>query len=450
MEALKFLYPRNFGALYTDMGSGKTKIMIDLIVNRGFKRTLIVAPKKVCSVWPTQFQAHAPNEPIKVIDVSNTPTKSKAGKVLENVSASHSHQIVIVVNYDSIWREPFKKFILNFPLDAVICDESHRIKSPGSKCSRMLSQLGKRVENRFLMTGTPLAQSPLDIYAQYRFLQPKIFGTNFYAFRERYANMILLPNGVPILDKRNPYKNQDELHEKMFSCAFKMDVEHSLPETQDIFVEFELSPKAQKYYQQMKKEGALELKQGDVAAGNVLAIITRLQQIVSGYLPVIDEDNKTKIVNIDDSRRIALKELIEDIPPDEPIVIFAKYRKDIKDIIAMLEDMGRTSSELSGRADTLKDWLKGKAQILVVQISSGAEGIDLTRAKYNIYYTPTHSLSQYLQSRKRTHRPGQTRPVVYYKLVAKLKKGKSIDEIIYHNLDRNQEVIDYIMQEGTL
>jgi SNF2 family DNA or RNA helicase len=314
----------------------------------------------------------------------------------------------------------------------------------------MLSQLGKRVENRFLMTGTPLAQSPLDIYAQYRFLQPKIFGTNFYAFRERYANMILLPNGVPILDKRNPYKNQDELHEKMFSCAFKMDVEHSLPETHDIFVEFELSPKAQKYYQQMKKEGALELKQGDVAAGNVLAIITRLQQIVSGYLPVIDEDNKTKIVNIDDSRRIALKELIEDIPPDEPIVIFAKYRKDIKDIIAMLEDMGRTSSELSGRADTLKDWLKGKAQILVVQISSGAEGIDLTRAKYNIYYTPTHSLSQYLQSRKRTHRPGQTRPVVYYKLVAKLKKGKSIDEIIYHNLDRNQEVIDYIMQEGTL
>lgn len=449
IEALEFLYPRNFGALYTDMGSGKTKIMIDLIVNRGFKTTLIVAPKKVCRVWPFQFTVHAPNADISVIDVSGVPVKDKAGKILSHVKESGSGHTVIVINYDSIWREPFKKFILDkFPLDAVICDESHRIKNPGSKVSRMLQILGRRVKNRFLMTGTPLAQSPLDIYAQYRFLQPTIFGTNYNNFQGQYANMIQTQAGFSMLDKKNPYKNLEELHDKMFSCAFQVEVQQNLPETQDIFVDFELSPTAQKHYKELKKEGVLELKEGDVTAGNILAVITRLQQLSSGYLPVEDENGDRKMVEIDNSRQEALRELLEDIPPDEPVVIWAKYRKDIKNIRKAIHLMGRKSSELSGARDTLHNWVAGKTTILVVQITSGAEGLDLTKARYNIYYTPTHSLAQYLQSRKRSHRPGQTRGVIYYKLRANLKKGKSIDESIYNSLDNNQEIISNVMLGG--
>jgi SNF2 family DNA or RNA helicase len=444
IEALEFLYPRDFGALYTDMGSGKTKIMIDLIVNRGFKKTLIVAPKKVCRVWKPQFTIHAPNEPITVLDVSNIAGREKAGAIKEAVLESKLGQLVIVVNYDSVWREPFRSFLIKLGLDAIICDESHRIKTPSSKCSKALQFLGRRVKNRFLMTGTPLAQSPLDIYAQYRFLDPSIFGTNFHNFKLRYANLITVPGGFTMIDKKDPYKNLDELREKMLSCAFQTEVEQNLPPTQDITIEFDLSKETQKHYKEIQKEGVLLLKEGYVEAGNILTVITRLQQLSSGYLPVQTEDGK-KIIEIDDSRRVALKELLEDLPPEEPVVVFAKYRKDIKNIRRIVKELGRKSSEVSGERDTLHNWIAGKTTVLVVQISAGAEGIDLTRAKYCIYYTLTSSLSKYKQSRKRVHRPGQTRPVIYYTLVGKMKRGKTIDERLVESLLNNQEITDYVM-----
>lgn len=446
--ALKFLYYRSFGALYTDMGSGKTKIMIDLIVNRRFKLTLIVAPKKVCRVWKPEFMKHAPNQSICVIDVSKVAGDRKAGIILETLTEAKFDQIVIVVNYDSVWRHPFKSFLLKLGIDCVICDESHRIKSPSSKCSRALQLIGKRVSNRYLMTGTPLAQNPLDIYAQYRFLAPEIFGTSFQRFKDEFSNQIRMPGGFTILDKKNPYKNLDRLHDLMFSCAFKMDVEESLPPTQDITLSFDMSTIAQKHYLEFKKESCLELDEGVVTAGNILTIITRLQQLTSGYLPVETNEGKA-IVEIDDSRILRMRELLEDIAPEEPIVVFCKYRKDIKNIRKLVHEMGWKSSEVSGKRDTLDNWLAGNTKVLVVQISSGAEGIDLTRARYCIYYTLTHSLMQYKQSRKRVHRPGQTRPVIYYKLVAKMGKGKgrTVDELIIKSLDNNQELINTIMEE---
>lgn len=444
-EALQFLYPRNFGALYTDMGSGKTKVMIDLIVNRRFKTTLIIAPKKVCRVWAPQFLVHAPNEPISVVDVSKFPADRKPEAIRKSAGEAKNGQLIVVVNYDSVWREPFKKFLLKYKIDAVICDESHRIKSPSSKVSRFLQILGRRVSNRFLMTGTPLAQSPLDIYGQYRFLAPEIFGTSFSRFKDNYANQVPLPGGISVIDKRNPYKNLDDLRNKMLSCAFKVEVEQNLPPVQDIDVEFEIPASTDKYYKEIRREGVLALKEGYVEAANVLAILLRLQQLLSGYLPVTDEDGNKSIVQIDRARQEALRELLEDLPPDEPVVIFAKYKKDIKDIRRLIHGMGKKSSEVSGSRDTLHNWVVGKTQYLVVQISAGAEGIDLTRSRYTIYYTPDHSLSRYLQSRKRVHRPGQTRPVVYYKLVAKRPKGLSIDELIWKALANNEEITQLVM-----
>jgi SNF2 family DNA or RNA helicase len=248
-----------------------------------------------------------------------------------------------------------------------------------------------------------------------------------------------------MIDKRNPYKNLDELHEKMFSCAFQVEVEQNLPETQDIIIEYDMPPASQQHYRDMVKHGVAELAEGVAVAGNVLSVLTKLQQITSGYLPVEDDEGEKKVVLIDTARREALSDLLEGLPPDEPVVVFAKYRKDITNIRNAVKAMGRKSSEVSGKRDTLSNWEAGKTTVLVVQISAGAEGIDLTRARYCIYYSHTQSLGQYLQSRKRVHRPGQTRPVVYYRIVAKMKKGKSVDEKIVAALDANQSLVDAIM-----
>jgi SNF2 family DNA or RNA helicase len=234
-----------------------------------------------------------------------------------------------------VWREPFAKLLLTkkIDIDCVICDESHRIKSPGSKCSKFLTKIGKQVPHRYLVTGTPLAENPVDIYAQYRFLDPRIFGARLNDFRDRYENLDIARTtqvGYRILDTKQPYKNLDELHEKMFSCAFKADSSLKLPSQRNIITKFMISPKAEKAYKELTKEGVLEYQAGTLEVENILNLSQRQQQIVSGYVPVLSEDGESRYVNIDKSRCEMLEELLQGLPKDEPVIIFARFRKDLR------------------------------------------------------------------------------------------------------------------------
>lgn len=447
-EALKYLIDRDFGALYTDMGSGKTKIMIDLIANRGFKRVIVVTTAKACKrdVWHKEFGIHAPKLQKYVFNAFKYSSEKKVDKLKQINFKGNFEPIIMTINYESIWREPLKKYLLNnFKPDCVICDESHKIKSPSAKVSKFLQILGRKTPNRYLLTGTPLSQSPLDIYAQYRFLEPSIFGTRYDEFKDTYANWITMAEGYKILNKSRPYKNLGMLREKMFSCAYTCEnLDLNLPPTQDIHIEFDLSSQATTYYKELKKEGCLELEKGFLETGNILGIILRLQQLTSGYIKLEDENKNKFYERVDTSRIEALKELIEGIPQDEPIVIFAKFRIDIKNIRDMLESIGIDSSEMSGKEDTTQDWVDNKTRVIVIQIASGAEGLnELVKSRYCIYYTLSHSLGMYLQSRKRLHRPRQTRPVIYYTLIAK----NTIDKTILNSLKSNKNVVDYIMEK---
>lgn len=455
LKALNYLYERDTAALYTDMGTGKTKVMIDLIVNRGFRRVLITCTSKGCAVWEREFKKHSDIQTEFVYNLSGVPTAKKVQLIkeapLKQFLLDKTNTLIFICNYEGVWREPFARTLLTkkVGIDCVICDESHKIKSPGSKCSRYLTKIGKHVPHRYLVTGTPMAENPEDIYAQYKFLDPRIFGTNLDAFREQYENPDLKMSaniGHWIVDKNNPYKNMEELHDKMFSCAFKADSSVKLPAQRNIIYKFPISKKAEKAYKELEKEGVLEYKAGDLVVENILNMSMRKQQILSGFVPVISDEGEKRYVNIDNSRAEALQELLEGLPPDEPVVVFARYKKDLRVIQQVCEKLHRGASELSGGHDTEPDWQAGKTSVLAVQFSSGSESVDFTRARYCIYYSHTVSLAQYLQSKKRIHRPGQTRSVVYYHLVAQLSKGKSEDEKYIAAYKRKQEVIDYIME----
>lgn len=455
LKALSYLYERDAAALYTDMGTGKTKVMIDLIVNRGFKRVLITCTSKGCAVWEREFQKHSFIQTEFVRNLAGMSTVKKVqlmkSAALSAILYNKLNTLIFICNYESVWRQPFADLLLTkrLGIDCVICDESHKIKSPGSKCSRFLTKIGKRVPHRYLVTGTPMAENPEDIYAQYRFLDPSLFGTNLQNFRDRYENpdLRLSANvGHWIVDKNNPYKNLDKLHEKMFSCAFKADSSLKLPAQHNIIYKFPITKKAERAYKELEKEGVLEYGAGDLVVENVLNMSMRKQQILSGFVPVLSDEGEKRYVNIDKSRAETLQELLESLPKDEPVVIFARYIKDLKTINSVCEKLSRGCSELSGRKDTEPKWQAGKTSVLAVQFSSGSESVDFTRARYCIYYSHTVSLAQYLQSKKRIHRPGQTRSVVYYHLVAQLSKGKSEDEKYIEAYKRKQEVIDYIME----
>ena len=457
-KALKYLMKRDAGALYTDMGTGKTKVMIDLMQNRGFKRVLVVATNKACKVWEKQISIHGIDGLFDVFRL-NDMSSAKVVSLLKTIPkirtvGPQDRTCVFIINYEKVWRKGVAQMFMRKTLgiDCVICDESHRIKSPRSQCSRYLAKLGTIVPHRYLVTGSPLAENPIDIYAQYRFLDPSIFGTNFTAFRDEYENLdveLSMKLGFRMLDRHVPYKNLDKLHEKMYSCAFYIESSVELPPQNDRDWYFQMPPKSEKLYHEFLKEKVAELNGKFMESSNALTVVLRLQQMTSGYLTVQDIDTKeNSIINIDHVRREEFLELLEQFPDDEPIVVFAAYTKDLKNIRLMCKKSGVSYSELSGREDTLEDWDSGKTRVIGVQYSSGSESIDLTRARYCIYYSLPRRLALYDQSRKRIHRPGQTRPVYYYHMMAELKKGKSIDEKMFESLKAKKEIVDYVVKEG--
>lgn len=458
-QALEYLYPRDIGALYTDMGTGKTKVMIDLIRNRpDMKRVLIVGTVKACDVWEDEIKTHGSKSKFRVIQLVRLSTEKKITLLTEELKKAKNDpkdvSTVIIINYESIWREPLDAYLLRktVRIDTVICDESHKIKSPSSKCSRYLAKIGKRVKNRYLVTGTPTSESPMDVYAQYRFLDPTIFGTNYGEFCQQYQNVdvnISSRVGYTVLDKKNPYKNLDDLKEKMFSCAFCVASSVKLPPTKDITVTFDLDDRVVGLYKELKKEGIVELNNGVLDVSNVLSMVIREQQLTSGYLPVEKEDRSKKVINVSKSRVEAFESLLTTFDKGEPIVVFAKFKKDLKNIRQTCKRLGIKYSELSGDVDQLQDWKEGATDVLGVQYTSGSESINLTRAHICIYYSLHHSYALYKQSRKRIHRPKQTKVCEYYTLVSKAPKMTTIDEKMVEALKNKQNVVDYIM-EGKL
>lgn len=455
-KALDYVMTHDQAALFTDMGSGKTKVMIDMIENRGFGLVLIVTTKKSCAVWEDQFKVHSEISPEFVYNVSEilsvdkvTFLKKKAGRDKSGVLRG-----VIVVNYDSVWREPFKDFLLNLDLDCVICDESHKMKSAGGKASMFLARLGKKVHYRYIMSGTPASEAPTDIYGQYRFLRPDIFGTNFGRFKDRYLNydrQRMAFCGYPVLVKSHPYLNMDEWVDKIYSCAFYVEVDQDLPEMTHRYIEQPISAKAQKVYKDFDKEGVYVGKDGVLETNNILAKATGLQQILSGYL-TLETENFTAVekVQIDTTKSDVLEEILTNIAYDERVVVFAKYRKDFDLIQDVCKKLKRSYGEISGQRDDYAKWKKGSVNVVAVQYSSGSESIDLTESRYCVYYSHTHSYGQYSQSIKRTHRPGQKSSVTYYHIVSTVKGVETVDEKIQKALKMKMSLVEYVKRKGSL
>lgn len=451
LRALDYAMVRDRAAIFTDMGSGKTKIMIDLIVNKGFNTVLIVGTKKSCDVWEQEFQTHSDLPKNCVFNLCGMPTTDKLtlmrAKLLRNEDRLPLR--VFIMNYEAVWRDPLKQFLYNRKYDCIICDESHRLKTPNSKVSVCMTTLGRRAKCRYILSGTPTPESPMDIYGQYRFLDPTIFGNNFSKFKQPYENIDVqetVRRGYVVLDEKQPYTNLDILKKRIYSCAFYAESDVELPKVTHIYFNQYLSQEAQEVYKELNREGVYEDKLGITETNNILAKYTRLQQLLSGYLPAEDEDFTQQFtVEKDHTKAEALEYILGEIPKHEKVVIFAKYRKDFDNIMVICRQLHRRYGEISGQQDDYAKWKKGRVNVVAVQYNSGAESISLVEARYCIYYSHTFSYGQYQQSIKRTHRPGQKRPVTYYHIISKVKGKQTVDDKIKKALSMKQSLSDYIL-----
>lgn len=415
------------------------------------RRVLIVCPKSVVSVWPEQFRQHSPIEyhVCGLQDGSVNQRAKEAARAYALAAARHD-PFALVINYESVWMRDMGAWIMSTEWDALVCDEVHRCKSPGGKVSMYLSRLADRVPVRLGLSGTPLPHSPLDCYGSYRILDKGIFGTSFTMFRARYA--VLQQIGANIAAKKViGFQNQDELQRKMYSIAFRVKAEdvQDLPEIVDVIRTVTLGREALRVYGQLKQEFVTDYGNGQITAGNALTRLLRLQQIAAGF--VKHDDNielgtPGALVRVDHAKEDALADILEDLAEQEPVVVFCRFRHDLQTVHDVAAKLGRASLELSGDRNELKAWQEGKAPIIAVQIQSGGIGIDATRARYAIYFSLSFSLGEYLQSRKRIHRPGQSRSCTIYHLVAE----KTVDQQIYAALEAREEVVNAILQQGVL
>src|SRR5690606_9221429 len=252
-----------------------------------------------------------------------------------------------------------------------------RIKSPGSKVSLYCQRLGRAVPYRLCLTGTPAHNTPLDVYAQYRFLDPGIFGTSFQRFKERYA-ILGGYTGKEVVG----FRNMKDLRRRMYMIAYRVRTEDviDLPPEIDEERRFGLSDSARKIYTKLYRDMVADVGSGKVTVTNALTRLLRLQQITSGFLPVEgDEDNVINLQQIDTGKRGLLADLLEDLPAHEPLVVFFRFIHDADTIRQEVEAAGRRYYELSGRINQLEDWKTERpgdlsAGVIAVQIRAGGAG----------------------------------------------------------------------------
>lgn len=459
-EALKFTLTHDAVMLDMDMGTGKTRVAIDSMMSRGSITALVVCPKAVMGVWPREFNKYAePYDYVLFQRKAGESVRKTAERLWDflNPPAQGGQTVdartrIIVINYESVWRKPLGDYLLRLAdrgrLHMVVLDESHRAKAAGSKVSKYLAMLGRRVRWRMCLSGTPMANSPLDVYGQYRFLDRSIFGTSHDRFLQEYAVM-----GGPERNFIVGYKNQQDLIAKFRSIAYTCrmeDVADRLklpPDLPPQVIPVQLPAKDMRTLRNLNDDFVAECEGGFVTASNVLVRMLRMQQVCAGFCEVVDAPmSDAEMVEVNHAKADALRSLLADVPPTDRVVVFCVFRHDLDEVrrVAVLE--GRPTFELSGREHSLEEWQKsdytddGKGAVLAVQVQAGSEGVDMTASSHAVYFSLPHSLAVYEQSKARLRRAGQTSSVTFTHLLAE----GTVDEAMYESLQRKRDVIDSI------
>jgi SNF2 family DNA or RNA helicase len=435
--ALSFINNKRAWYLAMEMGTGKTLVTIMHILENSLKRVLILCPKSVLQVWADEWAKHAPNHSydILVLDSGTSKKKAEIVKLKFAVANSGGRKIIIVTNYDSARQEALAEELLAHRYDLVVLDEAHKTKAPGGVTSRFCARLGKNAKVRGCLSGTPLPNNLLDSYAQFRFLDPGLFGTNYARMRNSYAIMGGFDNREVV-----GFRNVERFERLFGYLTFRVDKDVlDLPPVTTMYSYCDMSPGAAKIYKELKREFITQVKSGEVTASNALVQLLKFQQLTGGF--IITDEGATD--GIDTRKSDLLAECLDSIDRGEQVVVFCRFKHDLEQVCRVAKSLWRPYGELSGDQNDLQGGqIPGSVAVLGVQIQAGGLGVNLSAARYAIFYSVGFSLADYLQACARVHRGGQTRPVT---LIHLLSKG-TVDEKIYQALSDKREVIDSILE----
>lgn len=403
-------------ALFMDPGVGKSLTTVAILCDKykeegRILNTLVLTPPVVVEQWEREFHKAKEMIPVGLVKPL-TGTNAKRYKNHCDIEKL-GHKFIAITNYEALYNKSLFTKFLDWA-EILVCDESSKLKEPSAKRSKLAAQIAAKCKYRYILSGTPILSSPMDIFQQFVVLDNgATFGKNFYKFRAEYfvdknaswkGNHNYFPSWIPKPDcnKGISYKIAP------VSMHIKKEDAIDLPPLlkKEVFVEMSIEQK--KAYQEMRDFFVTVVKDKACVADLVLTKILRLQQIVSGFVK-FDDDTEKEFEDV--PRLAALAEILEETVPVEKVIVWAAFKRNYTQIRKVCNELKFKYAELTGDttdkdAEVQRFQTDPECRVMIANQQAGGIGVNLTAAGTAVFYSKNFSLEGDVQAEARCHRGG--------------------------------------------
>ena len=459
LDALEAGWERDEFGYFMEMGTGKSKVLIDnmgmLFLTGQINFALVIAPKGVYRNWVAkEIPEHMSDDiPHRVIRWVSGPNK-KQKEEMRSVQDPFDGLTIFVMNveaFSSLKGQKAGEWMARALGDhgMIAIDESTTIKNHKAKRTKSLMKIAAQFKYRRLLTGSPVTKSPMDIFAQTEFLRPGLLGyESYYAFQGRYAVTQRRSMGAQAFQQIVGYKNLDELTVNIDRYSFRVLKKDCLDLPEKIYTVryVTLTDEQAKMYSLLQEQAMLLFEDGEmVSAPAVITQMLRIQQVMSGHLKTDDGEMKYF-----PSRRMdALEEITQE--HDGKAIIWSRFRYDIIKITEMLNKkygqgcaaayFGDTSDEDRAAAVLNFQNPSHPLRFFVGNPATAGYGLTLTEANLVVYYANDFNLETRIQSEDRAHRIGQKNNVTYVDLISEGTLDEKIVESLRNKINIGAKVL---------
>jgi len=447
-------------AWFMEMGTGKSKVCIDnaatLYENNLINALVITAPKGVYRNWAEQeIPTHLPDRIKTKMMVWKPTTSKKILKEREEFLENCEEFKIFIINIEALSTQKGCAYLQKFLMRSrsmLAIDESTTIKQPTAKRTKNIIKLSEFAIYRRILTGFPITKSPLDLWAQIRFLSKNLLGDvgdSFHKFQYRYAVIVRRHLQSHSFQDVVGFKNLKQLNSLLqhFSSRILKEECLDLPEKIYQIREVTMSAEQVRVYEEVRKYCVSHLGNEEfMTANNVMTQLLRLQQILSGHF----KSDLGEIIDLPDNRIEELMAVLQEV--QGKTIIWSRFRYDITRIYERLKkDYGDKSvvqyfGDVNDeeRSSAIDQFQNGEAQFFVGNPQTGGMGITLTKAQNVIYFANSFDLAIRTQSEDRAHRIGQKNNVTYIDFICK----GTVDERIVKALKNKMDIATEVMGEN--
>jgi len=427
IEGIKYIIANKNSGLFDEQGLGKTcqaLISVDAYKQINvIENLLVVCPNSVKYPWLREIQRVFPswyeNDRVSIYDRSaskKTVAALREGAIVGEVPSPRSRS-VFIINYESVARNKEKLAKFLGKKGFLVLDESQRTKNPSAQVTKAFigekSRSGKVVwegiasfaKRKLIMTGTPIANKPVDAWAQLKIIGAPVPET-FGKFRKTFC----------VMGRFGPtsYKNLNLLKHVIDSCSLRRIKSECLDLPPKVYQDFEVSmePRQREMYEEMRdelatqilKDGEYENIQGDI----IITKLLRLAQIASNPALLTDDYDFRKAAKFREIKRV-----VDDCTySGQKVVIYTAFRKNIECLVELFKEMNPVfiigGMQAARRQENIDIFQEDSSCKIMCLTSAGREGITLTAAQTLIFLDRDYNLVNYLQTQDRIHRIGQT------------------------------------------